>query len=147
MRKLGIELTIRNVDGSLYQQRMDEFDFEFSSLRKPGTTAPGGELFDYFGSKAADTSGSANIWGIRDPAVDALLQKVVEATTRPELSAAMRALDRVLSHGYYSIPQWTSNSFLVGYRPGRFVLPKVLPPYYDAGAWAVSTWWASPSNK
>ncbi len=147
MRKLGIELTIRNVDGSLYQQRMDEFDFEFSSLRKPGTTAPGGELFDYFGSKAADTPGSANIWGIREPAVDALLQKVVEATTRPELSAAMRSLDRVLSHGYYSIPQWTSNSFLVGYRPGRFVLPKVLPPYYDAGTWAVSTWWASPSSK
>jgi len=118
-----------------------------TSLRKPGTAAPGGELFDYFGSKAADTPGAANIWGIKDPAVDALLQKVVTATTRPELSAAMRALDRVLTNGYYSIPQWTSNSYLVGYRPGRFVLPKTVPRYYDAGNWAVATWWASPANK
>ncbi|MGR4870246.1 extracellular solute-binding protein [Variovorax sp. LARHSF232] len=147
LRKLGIDLRLRNVDGSLYVSRLDNFEFEMTSLRKPGTAAPGGELFDYFGAKAADTPGSANIWGIKDPAVDVLLQKVVTATTRPELSAAMRALDRVLTNGYYSIPQWTSNAFLVGYRPGRFVLPKTVPPYYDAGNWAVSTWWASPSNK
>lgn len=147
LRKLGIEMRVRNVDGSLFMARLDNFEFEMTSLRKPGTAAPGGELFDYFGSKAAETPGSANIWGIKDPAVDALLQRVVTATTRPELSAAMRALDRVLTHGYYSVPQWTSNSFLVGYRPGRFVLPKTVPRYYDAGAWAVATWWASPTNK
>ena len=147
LRKLGIELRLRNVDGSLYVSRLDNFEFEMTSLRKPGTAAPGGELFDYFGSKAATTPGSANIWGIQDPAVDVLLQKVVTATTRPELSAAMRALDRVLTNGHYSIPQWTSNAFLIGYRPGRFVLPKTVPPYYDAGNWAVETWWASPSNR
>ena len=147
MRKLGVELRVRNVDTSLYISRLDNFEFEMTSLRKPGTAAPGGELFDYFGSKAADTPGAANIWGIKEPAVDAILQKVVTATTRPELSAAMRALDRVLVNGYYSIPQWTSNAFLIGYRPARFVLPKTLPPYYDAGNWAVSTWWASSSNK
>lgn len=147
LRKLGIEMRVRNVDGSLYQSRMDNFEFELSSLRKPGTAAPGGELFDYFGSKAAVTQGSANIWGIREPAVDALLAKVVAATTRQELSAAMRALDRVLTDGLYSIPQWTSSAFLVGYRPGRFVVPKVLPPYYDAGNWAATVWWASPSNR
>ena len=59
----------------------------------------------------------------------------------------MRALDRVLTNGHYSIPQWTSNAFLIGYRPSRFVLPKTVPPYYDAGDWAVTTWWASPTNK
>ena len=147
LRKLGIEMRVRNVDGSLFTARLDNFEFEMTSLRKPGTAAPGGELFDYFGSKAAETPGSANIWGIKDPAVDALLQKVVTATTRPELSAAMRALDRVLTNGHYSIPQWTSNSFLVGYRPGRFVLPKTVPRYYDAGSWAIATWWAAPTNK
>lgn len=147
LRKLGIDMRVRNVDTSLYISRLDNFEFEMTSLRKPGTAAPGGELFDFFGSKAAETPGSANLWGIRDPAVDALLQKVVTATTRPELSAAMRALDRVLVNGYYSIPQWTSNSFLIGYRPARFVLPKTVPPYYDAGDWAVTTWWASPENK
>ena len=147
LRKLGIEMRVRNVDTSLYLSRLENFQFEMTSLRKPGTAAPGGELFDYFGSKAAQTPGSANIWGIRDPAVDALLQQVVDATTRPQLSAAMKALDRVLTHGHYSIPQWTSNAFLIGYRPGRFVLPKTVPPYYDAGDWAVTTWWASAQNK
>ena len=62
-------------------------------------------------------------------------------------SAAMRALDRVLGHGHYSIPQWYGGTFLVGYRPGPFVLPPVVPPYYDVHDWAMSTWWASPGNR
>ena len=79
--------------------------------------------------------------------MDALLQKVVTASTRPELATAMRALDRVLTHGHYSIPQWFSNAFFVGYRPGQFVLPATTPPYYQVDGWATSTWWASASNK
>ena len=135
------------VDFSLGKQKMDQFDFELTTERLPGSLAPGSELLDRWGSRAADTPGSANIWGLKDPAVDALLQKVVTARTRPELSAAMRALDRVLTHGYYSIPQWYGRDFLVGYRPRRFVLPPVIPPYYDVNGWALSTWWASPSNR
>lgn len=145
--KLGIQMSFRTVDFSLSQQRMDNFDFEMTSVRLPGTTAPGGELLELFGSKAAATHGSQNIWGIADPAVDALLQKVVSATTRPELSAAMRSLDRVLSHGHYSVPQYYGDAFLIGYRPRPFVLPDRIPPYYQADTWAMSTWWASPSNK
>ncbi|MDD5325506.1 MAG: ABC transporter substrate-binding protein, partial [Polaromonas sp.] len=85
---------------------------------------------------------SSNVWGIADPAVDALLQKVVTAKTRPELGAAMRALDRVLTNGYYSVPQYYSDQFFVGYRPRRFVLPPVIPPYYQPDTWAMSTWWS-----
>lgn len=147
LRKLGIQMTFRTVDFSLAQQRMDNFDFEMTSVRLPGSTSPGGELLELFGSQAAATDGSRNIWGIADPAVDALLQKVVTATTRPELSAAMRALDRVLSHGHYSVPQYYGGAFLIGYHPRPFVLPPVIPPYYEADSWAVSTWWASPANK
>ncbi|MES2186978.1 MAG: extracellular solute-binding protein [Pseudomonadota bacterium] len=147
LRKLGIEMSFRTVDTSLAQQRMDEFDFEMTTTRLPGSTAPGGELLDFFGSPAADVKGSSNIWGIKDPAVDALLQKVVGATTRPDLTAAMRALDRVLSHGYYSVPQYYGDAFLVGYRPHPFVLPPVIPPYYQPDTWAISTWWAAPENR
>ncbi|MBH2018113.1 extracellular solute-binding protein [Polaromonas sp.] len=147
LEKLGITMTYRIVDFSLGKQKMDAFDFEVTTLRLPGTTAPGGELLELFGSKAATTPGSSNVWGIADPAVDALLQKVVTAKTRPELSAAMRALDRVLTHGYYSVPQYYGDAFLIGYRPRPFVLPAVIPPYYQPDTWAMSTWWASPSNK
>ncbi|MDB5931263.1 MAG: extracellular solute-binding protein family 5, partial [Polaromonas sp.] len=104
LEKLGITMTYRYADFSVSKQRMDAFDFEMTSLRLPGSTAPGGELLELFGSKAATTPGSANVWGVSDPAVDALLQKVVTAKTRLELGAAMRALDRVLTHGYYSVP-------------------------------------------
>jgi microcin C transport system substrate-binding protein len=147
LEKLGITMTYRVVDFSLAKQKMDAFDFEVTTLRLPGSTAPGGELLELFGSRAAATPGSGNVWGITDPAVDALLQKIVTARTRPELSAAMRAIDRVLTHGYYSVPQYYGDAFLIGYRPGRFVLPQVVPPYYQPDTWAMSTWWASPSNK
>ena len=147
LEKLGITMTYRVVDFSLGKQKMDAFDFEVTTLRLPGSTAPGGELLELFGSKAAVTPGSSNIWGLADPAVDALLQKVVTATTRPELSAAMRSLDRVLTNGYYSVPQYYGDAFLIGYRPARFELPAAVPPYYQPDTWAMSAWWASPSNK
>lgn len=147
LEKLGITMTYRVVDFSLAKQKMDAFDFEITTLRLPGSTAPGSELLERFGSEAAKTPGSSNVWGIADPAVDALLQKVVTATTRPELGAAMRALDRVLTHGFYSVPQYYGDAFLIGYRPAPFVLPATIPPYYQADTWAMSTWWASSSNK
>ena len=147
LEKLGIRLTFRSVDFSLAKQRMDAFDFELTSARLPGSTSPGGELLERLGSQAAATPGSSNVWGLADPAIDALLQKVVQATTRDELRAALRALDRVLSHGHYSVPHYYGSAFLVGYRPGRFELPATLPPYYDVHSWAMSTWWASPANR
>ena len=147
LEKLGITMTYRIVDFSLGKQKMDAFDFELTTLRLPGSNAPGGELLELFGSKAATTPGSSNVWGIADPAVDALLQKVVTAKTRPELGAAMRSLDRVLTHGHYSVPQYYGDAFLIGYRPRPFVLPPTIPPYYQPDTWAMATWWASASNK
>jgi microcin C transport system substrate-binding protein len=108
LRKLGIELNFRTVDFSLSQQRMDTFDFELTTIRLPGTTAPGAELVERFGSGAVQTHGSSNIWGIADPAVDALVGRVVTATSRQQLATAMRALDRVLSHNHYGIPSTTA---------------------------------------
>ena len=142
LEKLGIVMTYRVVDFSLSKQKMDAFDFELTTLRLPGSTAPGGELLEIFGSNAAKTPGSSNVWGIADPAVDALLQKVVTAQSRPELGAAMRALDRVLTNGFYSVPQYYGDAFLIGYRPAPFVLPANIPPYYQPDTWAMSTWWS-----
>ena len=147
LKKLGIEMSFRTVDFSLSQQRMQNYDFDMTSMRLPGNSAPGGELFELFGSKSAETPGSSNYWGIADPAVDAIVGKVVSATTRPELTTALRVLDRVLSAGYYSIPMYYGSAFLVGYRPAGVVLPPTVPPYYDVGDWALATWWASPANK
>ena len=100
-----------------------------------------GVLLDRFGSKSADVEGSSNLIGIKDPAIDALVNLAVSSHTRPELVARLRALDRVLRHGYYVVPQYYSTTFRIAYRAGKFEQPKVMPQYYQAEDWVISTWW------
>ncbi|HKA42598.1 MAG TPA: extracellular solute-binding protein [Burkholderiales bacterium] len=141
LRKLGIMGESRRADFALIQKRLDVFDYDLFTVRIPGREAPGSELVDRFSSKSADTEGSSNWMGVHDPAVDGLVNLVVAATTRPELIARLRALDRVLRHGYYVVPQYYSNTFRVAYRSGKFEQPAVAPLYYQPEDWIVSTWW------
>ncbi|HEV7800395.1 MAG TPA: ABC transporter substrate-binding protein, partial [Burkholderiales bacterium] len=89
----------------------------------------------------ADTEGSSNLIGVRDPAVDALITAAVSATTRPNLVTSLRALDRVLRHGHYVVPQWYASTSRVAYRSGKFEQPASAPLYYRPEDWVVSTWW------
>jgi microcin C transport system substrate-binding protein len=141
LAKLGIDARYRQADFALLRKRLDVFDFDITSARVPGTETPGSELVARFGSESAVTEGSSNLMGVRDPAVDALLKKVVAATTRPALTASLRALDRVLRHGHYAVPHYYASSFRVAYRAGKFEQPTVAPDYYQPEAWLVSTWW------
>lgn len=140
LEKLGIRVTQRTADYALVQKRMEEFDFDMTSIRFPDVTTPGNELFDMFGSKAADEKGSNNVWGLKDPTVDALVEKLVAATTRPDLVAAARALDRVLLNQYIVVPHWYSSTHRVAYR-NRFGMPTVPPLYYQADPYVISMWW------
>lgn len=144
LAKLGIHANYRVADFAILQKRLDVFDFDITSVRLLGSEAPGSELVDRFSSHAADTEGSSNLMGVRDPAVDALVQLAVSATTRPQLVARLRALDRVLRFGYYFVPHWYASTFRVAYKTHRFGQPKVMPRYYQAENWVVSTWWALP---
>lgn len=139
--KLGIQGEYRRADFALIQKRLDMFDFDLFTVRIPGRETPGSELLDRFGSKSAQTEGSGNLVGIKDPAVDALLAHVISATTRPQLVASLRALDRVLRHGHYAVPQWYAGTFRVAYRAGKFDQPAVAPLYYQPEDWVISTWW------
>ncbi|MBI3375141.1 MAG: ABC transporter substrate-binding protein [Betaproteobacteria bacterium] len=141
LAKLGIRGDYRRADFALIQKRLDVFDFDLFTVRVPGSEAPGSELLDRFGSRSADTEGSNNLIGVKDPAVDALLSLVVSSRTRPELVARLRALDRVLRHGHYVIPQYYSNTYRLAYRAGKFAQPAVAPKYYEAEDWVISTWW------
>lgn len=144
LEKLGIQLNFRTVDFSIYQQRLRTFDFDMTGIRMAGITVPGNEMFDLFGSKAAKIEESNNLWGLESPVVDALLEKMVTAQKRSDADAAGKALDRVLIHGWYSVPQWYSASYRVAYDSRKFVQPPVLPKYFTPEAWAMSTWWAKP---
>jgi microcin C transport system substrate-binding protein len=144
LEKLGIQVRYKVIDFALLQKRMDVFDFDIVSSRTVGSEAPGTELLERFGSKSADVEGSGNILGLKDPAVDALLDKAVSATTRPELVTRLRALDRVLRHGHYVVPHWYGAVHRVSWRAAAFERPPELPRFYQPEKLVTTVWW-SPS--
>lgn len=141
LAKLGIDATYRRADFALIQKRLDVFDFDLFTVRVPGDESPGSELMDRFGSKSATTEGSGNLVGASDASIDYLAQQAAAATTRPELVARLRALDRVLRHGHYVVPQYHSGVFRIAYRGGKFEQPAVAPLYYQPEDWVIRTWW------
>ena len=97
---------MRIVDTSQYQRRQDTFDFDIIVASFPQSQSPGNEQRDFWGSEAADKEGSRNVIGIKNPAVDKLIDKIILAKDRDDLVAATRALDRVLLWNHYLVPQW-----------------------------------------
>ncbi len=140
LEKLGIQVRQRTADNALVQKRMEEFDFDMTSVRFPDVVSPGNDMFDMLGSKAADEKGSNNAWGLKDPAVDKLVSALVAADTRAQLVAASRALDRVLLHKYIVVPHWYLATHRVAYR-NRFGIPQTAPKYYQADPYVISSWW------
>jgi microcin C transport system substrate-binding protein len=140
LQKLGVQVNQRTADYALIQSRMDEFDFDMTSINFGDFTSPGTELFDRFSSRAADEKGSSNVWGLKDPVVDKLVETLVNATTWKDLVAASRALDRVLLHKYIVVPHWFSGTHRVAYR-NRFGIPQTVPRFYQADPYVISTWW------
>lgn len=144
LEKLGITLNFRPVDFALYQQRLQKFQFEITTLAYPGTHTPGQEFADIFGSKAADMEDSGNLAGVKSPAVDALLQRMTGAHTKQELLPACRALERVIAHSHYLIPQWTAGTHRIAYNAWRLQPTATMPAYAGGEGWAIDTWWAKP---
>ena len=142
LEKLGITLNFRPVDFALYQQRLQKFEFDITSMAYGGTHNPGQEYADMFGSKAADIEDSGNLSGVRSAAVDALIGKMTSAKTKAELLPACRALERVISHSHVLIPQWAAGTHRIVYNNWRIAKPDTMPPYAQGESWAIDTWWA-----
>ena len=142
LEKLGVTLRFRPVDFALYQQRLQKFDFDVTTIAYAGTANPGQEYADLFGSQAADTEDSGNLAGVKSPAVDAILSHMVGAKTQPDYLAACRALERVITHSHVFIPQWFSGTHRMAYNAWRLERPTVTPPYFRGETWAIDTWWA-----
>ena len=144
LEKLGITLQFRPVDFALYQQRLQKFDFDLTSLAYGGTHNPGQEYADLFGSKAADQEDSGNLSGLKSPAVDDLVRRMTAATSQAALLPACRALDRVISHSHVLIPQWSAPTHRMVFNAWRLDQPAAMPPYAQGESWAIDTWWARP---
>ena len=137
LKILGVKASIRRVDPAQFQQRVKDFDFDITTRRYVLRNTPGPELRIYWGSAAADLNGSQNLPGIKDPVIDALIEKVVGAKTRQEMVTATRALDRVMRSGHYWIPQWYKAKHTIAYWD-KFARPAVKPTYNRG---IIDTWW------
>jgi microcin C transport system substrate-binding protein len=147
LEKLGITLNFVSVDYALYQERLDRFQFDLTTIAFPGTNNPGQSLLEIFGSKAAKTESSGNYMGVSTPAIDALLKSIVSANTKAELLPACRALDRVIMHSHYLIPQWTLTSYRLVYNDWRLAFKAPMPSYAGAEDWVMNIWWAKAPPK
>ncbi|MNQ57447.1 Oligopeptide-binding protein AppA precursor [compost metagenome] len=139
---LGIDLVIRRVDVSQYINRVRSRDFDMVVGSFPQSSSPGNEQREFWKSESADKPGSRNYIGLRDPAIDQLVEELINADSRNSLVAHARALDRVLQWGYYVIPNWHIKTWRVAYW-NHIGHPKVSPKY-DIGT---ATWWVKPDIK
>ena len=135
---LGIDASVRQVDPVQYKARQDDRDFDMMVERLSLSLTPGDELRTYLSSEAASIKASYNIGGIADPAIDALIEKIMAAGTRPALITACKALDRVVRAGRYWVPQWYKASHWIAYWD-VFGRPAAKGPRYDRGV--PDTWW------
>lgn len=134
---LGIAASIRKIDPAQFERRRKSFDYDITIARFVMSVTPGPELRAYFDSSSADVDASFNLSGIKNPVVDALLAKAAGATSRADLTTAVRALDRVLRAEHYWVPQWYKASHSLAYWD-KFGRPAVKPAY-DRGI--IDTWW------
>ncbi|MFN3659236.1 MAG: extracellular solute-binding protein [Pseudolabrys sp.] len=140
---LGIEASLRIVDPVQYRSRVDNFDFDITVQRFGFSSTPGDSLRTYFSSQAAQTKGSQNVAGIADPAVDRLIDIIIAARTREELTAACKALDRVIRAGRYWIPHWYKGSHWIAYWD-VFGRPAGKPRYFRG---IPATWWSAKAEQ
>ena len=118
---------------------MTDFDFDMTVMSYPQSSSPGNEQREFWGTSRADMTGSRNYIGIKDAVVDALIEDIIQAQTREDLVVHTQALDRVLQHGYYLIPNWHLPAWRVAYWED-LARPDTVPDYDLA---ITSTWWAT----
>jgi microcin C transport system substrate-binding protein len=138
LERLGIAVSVRTVDPTQYENRTREWDFDIVTNSWGESQSPGNEQREFWSSKTADIPGSRNIGGIKNPAIDKLIERVIYARDRDDLVAATKALDRVLLWNHYVVPQWTYTKVRTA-RWDRFGRPAELPKYGQSGFPFV--WW------
>jgi microcin C transport system substrate-binding protein len=140
LERLGIVVTVRTVDPAQYEERERNWDFDIVTGSWLESLSPGNEQRGFWGSQAADQQGSRNLIGIKNPAVDKLIDRVIFAKSREELVAATKALDRVLLWNHYLVPEWNYPNDRTA-RWDRFGHPDQLPQYGRVGTFPGIWWW------
>ena len=141
LERLGVKTSVRVVDAAQYYQRIDERDFDITTLVVPQSLSPGNEQTDFWSQAAADDPGSRNYAGIKNPVIDELIELLIAAPDYAALVTRTRALDRVLLWNFYVVPNWHIQSFRVAYW-NKFGRPEVHQKYLLG----IHTWWEDPEK-
>ena len=141
LESLGIAMTVSTVDGAQYKERTDTFDFDMTYYRRGLSLSPGNEQYFYYGMENADTPGGRNLMGVKSPAVDAMIDRLLTSPSQDDFVAAVRALDRVLTTGRYVIPFYSWNVSRIAYAKDlRY--PDKMPVFGDWPGWQPDVWWS-----
>ena len=143
LKRLGIDAKLDVVDPQQYVSRVENFDFDMLTANFAQSQSPGNEQREYFSSAAAAAPGSRNLFGVKDEAVDALVERVIFATDRDDLIAATKALDRVLLWNFLIVPQWHNPAIWTA-RWNKFGIPAKQPAYLGID---VDSWWIDPAKE
>ena len=136
---MGITLNYRTIDLSLYQRRVDSYDFDMMVMSYPQSQSPGNELFSMFHSSVSNKKGSYNLSGINNEYVDKLISKIVYSSSRDDMIISAKLLDRILWNNFYLLPNWYINTHRIAFFD-KFVEPQILPKYYEATNYILKTW-------
>lgn len=138
--RIGITPTVTSVDSAQFRERTDAYDFDMTYYRRGLSLSPGNEQFAYYGSERADEVGGRNLMGVKSPAVDAMVNRLLTSESQDDFVAAVKALDRTLTSGRYVIPiyQWNISRLA---HDKRLNFPEAVPIFGDWPGWQPDVWW------
>ncbi len=143
LERLGIFATISSIDSAQYRERVDRFDFDMTTFARGLSLSPGNEQLTYWGIDAADAEGSHNKMGVKSPAIEAMVARMLNSEDQQDYIAAVRALDRILTAGRYVVPFWYAQVSRMAYEKD-LKYPEKLPLYGDFLGFHPDVWWSEP---
>lgn len=140
LSRLGITPTVTTADSAQFKEATDAYNFDMTYYRRGVSLSPGNEQYAYYGTEFADTPGGRNLMGVKNPAIDAMIGKLLTSESQDDFRAAVRALDRTLTAGRYVIPIYQWNISRVA-SAKELKYPDYLPIFGDWPGWQPDVWW------
>ncbi len=140
LKRIGVDVSVTTVDSAQYTERTNTFNFDMTWFTRSLSLSPGNEQMLYWGTEAADTEGSRNLMGMKSPAAEAMIQRLLTSESRDDFIAATKALDRILTTGRYVVPIWHSPISRIAHAQ-ELRYPQTLPMYGDWIGFQPDVWW------
>ena len=140
LSRIGVTPTVSVVDSAQFKERTDAFDFDMTYYRRGVSLSPGNEQYSYYGSEDVDQPGGRNLMGVKSPAVDAMIGRLLTSESQDDFVAAVKALDRTLTAGRYVIPIYQWNISRIAHAK-ELKYPEYIPIFGDWPGWQPDVWW------